>query len=114
MPKDGIQKQSKRILVLDGDKLGHIVGVLVALVVMAICFFVQKADGYTTAIRVGWAFVVAYGATFVLVRIILRVTLFEFVVDKKKKERSLRSDGGDSKTTETDTSDATPPATPEA
>ena len=85
-------------------------GVIVALVVMAICFFVQKADGYTTAIRVGWAFVVAYGATFVLIRIILRVTLFEFVVDKKKKELSRGDDGGDSKTTETDTSGATPPA----
>ena len=113
MPNDGIKKQSKRILVLDGDKLGHIMGVLVALVVMAICFFVQKADGYTTAIRVGWAFVVAYGATFVLIRIILRVTLFEFVVDKKKKERSL-GDDGDSEKTETGTSGATPPATPEA
>ena len=87
-------------------------GVLVALIVMVICFFVQKADGYTTAIRVGWAFVVAYGATFLLIRIVLRVTLFEFVVDKKKKELSTDDDGGDSETTETDTSGATPPATP--
>ncbi len=109
MPIEERKKQSKRVLVLDGDKLGHIMGVLVALIVMVICFFVQKADGYTTAIRVGWAFVVAYGATYLLIRIVLRVTLFEFVVDKKKKQLSL-GDGEDSETTETDTSGSPPPA----
>lgn len=80
------EKKKGRKIALDGDKLGHVVGTTVALAVMAICFYFQKVDGVTAAVRVGWAFVIGYGATFFLVRVILRTTLFEFV----QHERELR------------------------
>lgn len=85
-------KSVKRSIALDGDKLGHVVGTVVALAVMALCFYVQKVDGFTAAVRVGWAFVIAYGATFFLVRVILRTTLREYVLHEReeKEKRSIR------------------------
>lgn len=82
------KKKTGRVVALDGDKLGHIVGAGVALVVMALCFFYQKVDGFATALRVGWAFVIAYGTTFFFIRILLRVALFEFVIQKQEKGKT--------------------------
>lgn len=86
MARDGSQKQPKRTIALDGDKLGHIVGALVALTVLLLCFYYQKVDGFTAIVRTGWAFVMGYAATFFLVRIILRTTLFEFIRLKQEEK----------------------------
>lgn len=82
MDKNGAKKGNKLSVTLDGDKLGQIAGATVALVVMAMCFYYQKVDGYTAATRVGWAFVLSYAAVFFLVRVILRTTLFEFIAHR--------------------------------
>lgn len=80
----------KRVVALDGDKLGHVVGTVVATAVMALCFFYQEVDGYTAAARVGWAFVLSYGATFFLVRVILRTTLSEFIEQDRANKESQK------------------------
>jgi hypothetical protein len=84
-------KKPRRIVALNGDKLGLVAGSVVATVVMAQCFFVQHVDGPTAALRVGWAFVIAYGAAFFLVRVILRTTIFEFVIQAREKKAKKRS-----------------------
>ena len=93
--------KSKRVVALDGDKLGHVVGTVVATAVMATCFYYQEVDGYTAAVRVGWAFVLSYGATFFLVRVILRTALAEFIEqeqEKKEAQKSRLSSGAESET----------------
>ncbi len=95
MPKSGEKQPPRRVIVLDGDKLGHVVGAIAATIVMAFCFFYQKVDGYTVAIRAGWAFVICYGATFFLVRVILRITLQEYVLEKQRqKEKDTEAPDG--------------------
>ena len=71
------------VIALDGHKLGHIVGALVAFTVLSISLFLRNADGLTTFTRVGWSFVVAYGATYFLVRVILRTTLTLLALEKQ-------------------------------
>jgi len=78
------QKKLKRVVALDGHRLGLVNGMAIALVVMAFSFFYQHVEFLTTGIRVGWAFVAAYGATFFLIRVILRTTLFEFLAFEQK------------------------------
>ena len=90
MPPKGLKKASGRVVALDGDKLGAVVGAVLAIIVMALCFFMRQVDGFTVATRVGWAFVAGYGATFFLVRFILRTTLIEFVEHQKEKKESRR------------------------
>ena len=89
------------VIALDGHKLGHIVGAIVAFAVLSISLFLRNADGLTTFARVGWSFVVAYGATYFLVRVILRTTLALLALEKqtalmekraRHKEQRMRGD----------------------
>lgn len=82
MPKITSDKRGK-VIALDGDKLGHIAGAAVALVVMSLSFFYQEVDGVTAFVRTGWAFVFGYGATFFLVRVILKKTLALMIENKR-------------------------------
>ena len=88
MLTEGGEKRLKRVIPLNGDKLGFIGGSILATAVMIICFYFRRADGVTTAIRVAWTFVVGYGMTFFLVRTILRITLLEFVQHTRAKRGS--------------------------
>jgi len=103
-------KKFKRVVALDGHRLGLVNGTAIALVVMAFSFFYQQVEFVATGIRVGWAFVAAYGATFFLIRVILRTTLFEFIAfeqaDPKGRSRLGR--------TEYEEEDELPAAQPEA
>lgn len=89
------------VIALDGHKLGHIVGALVAFTVLSLSLFLHNADGLATFTRVGWSFVVAYGATYFLVRVILLTTLTLLALEKrtalmekraKHKEQRTRGD----------------------
>lgn len=74
------------VVALDRHKLGMVGGASVATIIMAVCFFWQQAELDATIVRVGWAFVIAYGLFYLFTDRILRVTLLEFVVDKKEKK----------------------------
>lgn len=89
-----------RVVALDCHKLGNIAGTVVAIAVMGVVFAVQKVDWITAFMRIGWAFVIGYGATFLLVRVILRTTLYQMLQDRKsalqrmrRRHRNPRSDG---------------------
>lgn len=86
MATEGGEKKLKRVIPLNGEKLGHIGGAIMATIVMIICFVYQRADAATTAIRVAWTFVIGYGVTFFFVRTLLRVTLTEFVLQAREKK----------------------------
>ena len=80
------------VIALNGHRLGHIAGAIVAFTVLALLLMLQNADAMTTFKRVGWSFVVSYGATFFLVRVILRTTLAQLALEKRvalkeKRER---------------------------
>lgn len=75
--------KTSMVVRLDGERLGHIAGGVAALLVMAVSLFVHKADVLTAFTRAGWSFVAAYGATFFLVRVILRVTLHQVLEDRR-------------------------------
>ena len=78
--------KSKKVVALDGDKLGMVGGMFGAIIVLIISLYAHPGDMMTTVIRMGMAFVICYGATFFLVRMILRTTLQEMIeLDKKKK-----------------------------
>lgn len=85
-PKKSARDRSKSqvVLALDADRLGLTTGALVATIVMALSFL-QQADGLAVSFRTGIAFVGTYAATFFFVRIVLRSTLFELVLDTKDK-----------------------------
>lgn len=89
------QKKIKRVLALDGHRLGLVGGTVLALAVMAACFYVRGVDGLTAATRTGWAFVAGYGAVFFLVRVILRTTLAEFIQFSESKKRKARLGRGE-------------------
>ncbi len=78
------------VIALDGHKLGHIAGALVAFTVLSISFLLHNADALATFTRVGWSFVIAYGATYFLVRVILRTTLALLALEKQTALREKR------------------------
>lgn len=84
------KKRPGRLLALDADRLGLVVGLAAAVVVMVACFYREVPWG-ATFIRAGWVFVVAYAAAFFLVRLVLRTTLAEMLHDKKHKRESRRA-----------------------
>lgn len=86
MATEGGEKRLKRVIPLNGDKLGFVAGAIMATAVMVVCFYYQRADGVTTAIRVAWTFVITYGIVFFFVRTILRITLLEFVEQTRSKK----------------------------
>ena len=86
MAIEGGEKRLKRVIPLNGDKLGFVGGSIMATAVMIICFYYQRADGVTTVMRVAWTFVIAYAVTFFLVRTVLRITLLEFVEHSRAKK----------------------------
>ncbi|MCH7959072.1 MAG: hypothetical protein IID08_03005 [Candidatus Hydrogenedentes bacterium] len=105
-------KKLKRVVALDGHRLGLISGTAIALVVMGVSFFYQHAEFSATGIRTGWAFVAGYGATFFLVRVILRTTLFEFLdYDYEEKDSKATSRLGRTERDEEEESLASPPVT---
>ncbi len=71
------------VIALDGHKLGHITGAIVAFIVLTLLLALGNADAITTFKRVGWSFVVSYGATFFLIRVILRTTLTQLALEKR-------------------------------
>ncbi len=79
------------VIALDGHKLGHIAGALVAFAVLTILLFLRNADALTTFTRAGWSFVVAYGATYFLVRVILRTTLALLALEKQTALKEKRA-----------------------
>lgn len=77
----------KKVIALDGDKLGMIGGMVGAIIVLIISLYRHPGDLMTTVIRMGTAFVICYGGTFFLVRMILRTTLQEMIESDKKEKR---------------------------
>jgi hypothetical protein len=84
-------KSAKNVIPLDGDKLGMIGGMIGAIIVLIMSLFYHNGDITTTLLRVGWAFVICYGATFFLVRMILRTTLQEMVEQQKGEKNAARA-----------------------
>jgi hypothetical protein len=81
-------KSTKKVIPLDGDKLGMIGGMIGAIIVLIMSLYFHRGDIVTTLIRVGWAFVICYGATFFLVRMILRTTLQEMIEMNRRPKKS--------------------------
>ena len=71
---------------LDGNRLGLVGGAVISALVLGLCFYVQETDGFTAFTRAGWSFVAAYGVIFLLVRLILRTTLFEAIEQRERKK----------------------------
>ncbi|MFP6581068.1 MAG: hypothetical protein VCD00_00775 [Candidatus Hydrogenedentota bacterium] len=95
MDQRRIKTVTKKVIPLDGDKLGMIVGLLGAIAVLLIGIFANRGDLPAILIRAGWTFVICYGATFFLVRMILRTTLQEMIEQEKlerEQERALKKD----------------------
>ena len=85
------KKRPRKVVALDGDKLGMIGGTLGAMLILMIGFFSQTGTVTTTLIRMGWVFVVCYGAIFFLVRMILRTTLREMIEEEKALWRKKKA-----------------------
>ncbi len=79
------------VLALDADKLGLIAAVLVATIVMGLCFL-QGVQGLEVAVRAGLTFIVTYGAVYFLVRVILRAALIEFAQMQRDRKRRKRAE----------------------
>ena len=88
------------VIALDGGKLGHIAGAIVALTVMILSMYLSNTDALTTFKRAGWAFVVGYGATFFLVRVILRITLRQLLEDRRVELEEKRTRHREARTRE--------------
>ena len=82
-------KKPRRVVALDGSRLGNITGSCLACGTLAWCFFYREMDLASTMIRSGWAFVMGYGATFFLARAILRVTLYQALEEKKARREEI-------------------------
>lgn len=82
-------KKTKRVIALDGDKLGMIGGMVGAFIVLILCLLLNVGT-VTLLIRMGWGFVICYGATFFLVRVILRTTLIEMIEQEKLEKEQLK------------------------
>lgn len=97
MSERGTKGTDTLVVALDGDKLGLIGGMFMAIVVMSICFYWRETDGATALVRTGWAFTAGYGCTFLIVRVILRTTLFELIEhERSKKPKGLKRAQGTS------------------
>ena len=83
-------KKTRKIIPLDGDKLGMIGGMVGGTFVLIISILLYPDSIATTLIRVGWAFVICYGATFFLVRMILRTTLIDMVEQEKAAKEEAK------------------------
>ncbi len=108
MAETGTKKQ-RRVVALNGDKLGLVTGSVFATAVLALCFFYRQTDTSTAAIRAGWAFVVAYGAAFFLVRVVLRTTLYEFA-QRERERRATKKRARDAAKTRDTTQTAAGPS----
>ena len=62
-----------------------------AIIVLIISLLLQRGDLVNTLIRMGGAFVVCYGSTFFLIRVILRTTLQEMI----EQDRLAKATGED-------------------
>lgn len=63
-------------------------GMIGAIIVLIMSIFYHRGDITTTLLRVGWAFVICYGATFFLVRMILRTTLQDMLEQNNAAKNS--------------------------
>ena len=72
------RKKNRRIIPLDGNRLGLVTGAVVSTVVLALGLFVHEAGLYAIVTRVGWSFVLAYGVTFLLVFAIIQTRRMEW------------------------------------
>ena len=84
-------KKARMVLALDSDKLAWVAGALMGTIVRALNLFVVQADAFEIIFRVGLAFGVTYAATFLFVRIFLRVVLFELIAMKRQKREDLKA-----------------------
>ncbi len=102
------------VIALDGHRLGHIAGAIVGFAVMTLLLALENADALTTFKRAGWSFVVSYGATFFLIRVILRTTLTQLAHEKraalqeKREWHKEQRRQGDSTTSTTDVEETEP------
>lgn len=102
------------VIALDGHKLGHIAGAIVGFTVLALLLVLENADALTTFKRAGWSFVVSYGATFFLIRVILRTTLTQLALEKRvalQEKRDWHKEQrkqGDSSTSTTEAEETEP------
>ncbi len=80
MARNPATRKTKRVLDPDRDRLGLLVGLVCAGIVVFLCFFVQKTGLLDTAFRGGLAFLGGYVATMILVTIILSIS------NKEKQE----------------------------
>ncbi len=83
-------KRAPRVVALDADRLGHIAGALAALPVALAQMFYRDADLLTTLVRGGWTYVGVYAATFAMVRLFLRASLFQMLEDKRARREERR------------------------
>lgn len=83
-------KRAPRVLALDADRLGQVAGALAALPVALAQMFYRDADPLTTIVRSGWTYVGTYAATFVMVRLFLRASLFQMLDDKRARREERR------------------------
>jgi hypothetical protein len=107
--------KDQRTVTLDGDKLGHVGGSVIALVVMVLCFVYQETTLETALVRTAWAFVLGYGSIFFLVRVILRITLHEFAETRQRRKEEKREAARERKRAQREARETSPAeAAPEA
>jgi hypothetical protein len=70
---------------MDVDKVALAGAAFVATVVFLLCMFYSKVEGFETAIRIGVAFVVSYGVTFVSFQFVQRTARDEISVQEEAR-----------------------------
>ncbi len=82
-------RKSGRVIVLDGDKLGHVAGATVALAVVVVQAFYRESGPLTTVTRAAWTFVGVYTAVFFFSRVILRAMLRQMIEEKRNRREQV-------------------------
>ena len=77
---------------LDSDILGLAAALAVSGIVMALGFFWIHLDFLVVVFRAGLTFVGVYAVVFILVKIILRTTLFEMAEQRKREEEKRKEE----------------------
>jgi len=83
-------KTNQRVVPLDADKLGHIMGASGAVLVAFVQAFLREADPLTTLFRAGLVFVGIYTASYWLVRRFLKASLLQMIREKSERREERR------------------------
>jgi hypothetical protein len=83
-------RRPPKVVPLDADKLGHIAAAWGAFAVALTQMFLREATLLTTLVRSGWTYVGVYAATFILVRMFLRASLFQMLADRRERREGRR------------------------